>query len=132
MQTVTFIDLGASTNFVNKSFVKKHNLITTKLTNLYEVKNANETFNKAGNITHAIQAYMKIDMHKHTQYLLVTDLENKDMYIDYQFLHQHNSKIDWTKGNWKFTRCSESYHVLRWQTHQAIDLKFGIEESIAH
>ena len=87
MQTVALIDSGATTNFVNRTFVEKHNLITTKLANLYEVRNADGTSNKAGNITHAIQAYMEIDMHKHTQYLLVANLKNKDMYIGYQFLH---------------------------------------------
>ena len=130
-RTVALIDSGTTTNFVNKSFVEKHNLITTKLANPYEVRNADGTSNKAGNITHAVRAYIEIGTHKHTQYLLVTNLGDKDMYIGYQFLHRHNPEIDWAKGDWKFTRCSESCHVPRRQTKAALDLEFGIEESIA-
>ena len=93
-QTVTLVDSDATMNFINKSFIKKHNLITTKLANLYEVRNADGTSNKAGNIIHAVRAYIEIGTHKHTQYLLVTNLGDKDMYIGYQFLHRHNSEID--------------------------------------
>ena len=98
MQAEALVDLKAIMNFVNKSFVKKHQLITTQLANPYEVKNANETFNKFDNITHTVHIYIEIGTHKHTQYLLITDFSDKNMYIGYQFLHQHNSFINWAKG----------------------------------
>lgn len=101
------MDSGATTSFINKSFVKSNNLVTTKLATAYQVRNADNTLNKAGRITHAVKAYIEIETHKHTQQLLVTDLGDKDVYIGYEFLYKHNSTINWAAGEWEFTRCPE-------------------------
>ena len=53
-QAEALVDSGATTSFINKSFVEKNNLVTIKLANPYEVKNADGTINKAGQITHAL------------------------------------------------------------------------------
>ena len=94
VQTEALVDSGATTNFIDYKFVSENNLVTNKLATPYEVRNADGTSNKAGNITHAVRAYIEIETHKHTQYLLVTNLGDKDMYIGYQFLHRHNPEID--------------------------------------
>jgi len=44
------------------------------------------TPNKVGQITEYIQAYVEIGSHKITQYLFVTNLENKEMMIGYSYL----------------------------------------------
>ena len=82
-QAEALVDSGATTSFINTKFVESNNLVTTKLATPYEVRNANGTPNKAGQITHALRAYIEIGTHKHTQYLLVTNLGDKDMFIGY-------------------------------------------------
>jgi len=67
------------------------------------------TPNKAGQITEYVQAYVEIGSHKMTQYLFVTNLENKEMMIGYLYLYKHNPNIDWQKGQWEFTRCLDTY-----------------------
>ena len=44
------------------------------------------TPNKVGQITEYVQAYVEIGSHKITQYLFVTNLENKEMMIGYSYL----------------------------------------------
>ena len=109
-QAVALIDSEATTSFINKSFVKTNKLVTIKLATLYQVRNANNTLNKGGHITEAIKAYIEIGTHKHKQLLLVTDLDDKDMYIGYEFLYKHNPTINFATREWEFTNCPEQCH----------------------
>jgi hypothetical protein len=61
------VDSGATSNFINKSFVKKHNLVMNKMANLYEVRNADGTANKDGRIAYYVRTYIKIREHATTQ-----------------------------------------------------------------
>jgi len=51
VQTKALVDLGATTNFVNRVVMENNNLVTHKLANLYCVINADGTPNKVGQIT---------------------------------------------------------------------------------
>ena len=70
--------------------MENNNLVTYKLANLYYVINADSTPNKVGYITEYIWAYVEIGLHRTTQYLFVTNLENKEMMIGYLYLYKHN------------------------------------------
>jgi len=98
VQTKALVDLGATTNFVDRVVVENNNLVTHKLANLYRVINANGTPNKVGQITEYVRAYIEIGSHKTTQHLFVTNLGNKEMMIGYSYLYKHNPNIDWRKG----------------------------------
>jgi len=108
VQTKTLVDLGATTNFVNRVVVENNNLVTYKLANPYCVINVDSTPNKAGYITEYVQAYVEIGLYRTTQHLFVTNLGNKEMMIGYSYLYKHNPNIDWQKGQWEFTRCPDT------------------------
>jgi len=95
VQTEALVDLGATTNFVDRVVVKNNNLVTHKLANPYRVINADGTPNKAGQITEHVRAYVEIGSHKMTQHLFVTNLGNKEMMIDYSYLYKHNPNMNW-------------------------------------
>ena len=46
VQTEALVDLGATTNFVDRVFVENNNLVKYKLANLYKVVNMDGTPNK--------------------------------------------------------------------------------------
>src|SRR5258708_6104552 len=115
------VDSGAMSNFINKSFMKKHNLVTQKMANPYEVRNADGTTNKDGQISHFVRAYIEVGSHKSTHYLYVTNLGDKDMMIGYTYLHKHNPTIDWEKGEWQFTRCPESCKAYKPRKNKIIE-----------
>jgi len=75
-----------------------NNLVMHKLANLYHIINANDTPNKAGQITEYVWAYVEIGSYKMTQYLFVTNLGNKKMIIGYLYLYKHNPNINWQNG----------------------------------
>jgi len=108
VQTEALVDLGATTNFVDRVVMENNNLATHKLANLYYVINVDGTSNKAGQITEYIQAYVEIESHKTTQHLFVTNLGNKEMMINYLYLYKYNPNINWQKGQWEFTRCLDT------------------------
>jgi len=108
VQTKALVDLGATTNFVDRVVVENNNLVTYKLANPYCVINADGTPNKAGYITEYVRAYVEIGSHRTTQHLFVTNLGNKEMMIGYSYLYKHNPNIDWQKGQWEFTRCPDT------------------------
>jgi len=91
-------DLGATMNFIDRVVMENNNLEMYKLANPYYVINVESTPNKVGQITEYVQAYVEIGSHKTTQYLFVTNLENKEMLIGYSYLYKHNPNIDWRKG----------------------------------
>jgi len=95
VQTKALVDLGATTNFVNRVVMENNNLVTYKLANLYCIINADGTPNKVGQITEYVQAYVEIGLHKTAQHLFVTNLGNKKMIIGYLYLYKHNPNIDW-------------------------------------
>jgi len=84
-------------NFVDRIVIENNNLVTYKLANPYYVINVNGTSNKIEQITEYIWAYIEIGSHKTTQYLFVTNLENKEIIIGYLYLYKHNPNIDWQK-----------------------------------
>jgi hypothetical protein len=108
VQTEALVDSGATTNFIDKEFVKQKNLATHKLASPYKVINADGTPNRAGQINEYVRAYVEIGDHKSTHYLFVTQLGNKDMMIGYSYLYKHNPTINWHKGEWEFTRCPDT------------------------
>ena len=108
VQTEALVDSGATTNFIDKTFVEQNHLVTNKLASPYNVLNADGTPNVAGRITDYVRAYVEIGSHKSTHYLFVTHLGNKNMMIGYSYLHQHNPSIDWRAGEWEFTRCPDT------------------------
>jgi len=109
VQTKALVDLGTTTNFVDRVVVENNNLVTYKLANPYCVINVDSTPNKTGQITKYVQAYIEIGLYKTTQHLFVTNLGNKEMMIGYSYLYKHNPNIDWQKGQWEFTKCLDTY-----------------------
>jgi len=66
VQTEALVDLGATTNFINRVVMENNNLVMHKLANPYCVINVDGTPNKVGQITEYVQAYVEIGSHKIT------------------------------------------------------------------
>ena len=116
MQVEALVDSGATTMFIDKTFVRKNHLVTNRLPKPCPVTNADGTPNKAGFITEYVRAYLDIEGHKSKNVLFVTSLGDKDMMIGYSFLYHHNPEIDF-HGNLEFTRCPDTCTNKARKTH---------------
>lgn len=105
VQAEALVDSGATTNFIDKTFVESNHLVTYKLATPHNVRNADGTPNVAGQIKEYVRALIEVGTHQSTQYLFVTQLGDKQMMIGYSYLYKHNPSIDWQTGEWEFTRC---------------------------
>jgi len=45
--------------------------------------------------------------------------------IGYSYLYKHNPTINWQKGQWKFTRCPDTYTYKAYKTR---DVEAGVNE----
>lgn len=102
------VDSGATTNFINSTFVKKHHLEKKQVAKPLNVTNADGTINTAGTITHYVKARLQLGNHVTEHNLYIINLGDKDMMIGYTYLYAHNPEIDWLHGKWRFTRCPDS------------------------
>jgi len=66
VQTKALVNLGATTNFINRVVIENNNLVIYKLVNPYYVINVDGTPNKAEQITEYVQAYIEIRSHRMT------------------------------------------------------------------
>ena len=48
---------------------------------------------------------IKINGHKETLEVVVTDLNGTDMFLGHDWLVKHNPEVNWKNGTIKFTRC---------------------------
>ena len=108
VQTKGLVDSGAMANFISHRFVQTNHLVSNRLAHSIPVRNADGTTNSLGSIKYYVRALLQIGDHKTTQRFLVTDLGDKDVMIGYTYLHRHNPEIDWSNGDWEFTRCSDT------------------------
>lgn len=105
------IDSGVSTLFINKRFVKEHNVTTQKLKDSIPVYNIDGTPNQAGHITHVAVLGMRIGEHNEQAVFTVTDIGPEDVIIGIDWLRKHNPSIDWYEGLVVMDGCPDECHI---------------------
>ena len=108
VQTTALVDTGAYAVFISQKFAKKHKLKTNQLAHEVRVYNADGSQNRNGSIEEYAWLDIAIGDHVSRQACLITDLGGKDMFLGYSYLKKHNPEIDWSKGEWLYSRCPET------------------------
>ena len=98
---MVFLSLSAvfSHSFANKAQMMLKPLLVPR-----QSYNANGSENTAGVITHYIALRLNVNDHSKLCHFYVIDLVNQDLFLGYDWLHQHNPTIDW-KSNSLFLSC---------------------------
>ena len=89
------VDSGSSSSCINQKFVKENNLNTIKLLFLITCYNADRSMNKDRSITEVIKMKMTIRDYQELIQLLVTNLSNYDLFLEYNWLQKYNLSINW-------------------------------------
>jgi hypothetical protein len=99
------IDCGATGCFIDIEWAKLNNIHTRPLTNPIPVYNVDGTANDAGAITDIADVILRYEQHsEHTQ-LAVTHLGKQSLILGYNWLRNHNPKINWQTKDVKMSRC---------------------------
>src|SRR5712692_3898881 len=106
VQCKALVDRGATGSFISWRLVKQHHMKKVLLPKPITIRNADDTTNKYGQITHQVFLAVKIQKHHEVLCLYVSDVGEDDLLLGYNWLHHHNPTIDWREPTIDFSRCN--------------------------
>jgi len=116
------LDNGATGSFIDWDFICSKGINTQTLLCNILVFNVDGSPNEAGQISKVVDILLCYKTHSERMLLAVSRLGKQSLILGYNWLKDHNSKIDWEKGKVKMTRCplqcKEGYALRKEQTHQ--------------
>jgi len=99
------LDSGATGSFINRDFVRSKGMNTQTLLHNILVFNIDGSPNEAGQISKVVDVVLRYKTHSERMLLAVSRLGKQSLILGYNWLKDHNPKIDWEKGEVEITRC---------------------------
>jgi len=99
------LDCGATRSFVDRDFVRSKGMNTWTLSRNILVFNVDGSPNEAGQISEVIDVVLQYKTHSKRMLLAVSGLGKQNLILGYDWLKDHNPKIDWEKREVEMTRC---------------------------
>jgi len=116
------LDSGATRSFIDRDFVCSKGINTWTLSRNIPVFNVNGFPNETGQISEVVDVLLCYKTHSERMLLAVSGLRKQSLILGYNWLKDHNPKVDWEKGEVEMTRCPlrcKGGRALRKkQTHQ--------------
>jgi len=116
------LDCGATGSLIDRDFVCLKGMNTQTLSHNIPVFNVNSSPNKARQISEVVDIVLCYKTHSKRMLLAISRLGKQSLILDYDWLKDHNPKVDWEKGEVEMTRCPlhcKGGHALqKEQTHQ--------------
>jgi len=99
------LDCGATGSFIDRDFVCSKGINTWTLSHNIPVFNVDGSPNKAGQISEVMDIVFCYKTHSERILLAVSRLGKQSLILGYDWLKDHNPRIDWEKGEVEMTRC---------------------------
>jgi len=99
------LDCGATGSFINRDFVCSKGMNTWTLSCNIPVFNIDGSPNEAGQISEVVDVVLRYKTYSERMLLAVSRLGKQNLILSYDWLKDHNPKIDWEKGEVEMTRC---------------------------
>ena len=116
------LDSGATGSFIDRDFICSKGMNTRTLSRNIPVFNIDSSPNEAGQISEVVDVLLHYKTHSERMLLAVSRLGKQSLILGYNWLKDHNPKVNWEKEEVKMTRCSlrcEGGRALqKEQTHQ--------------
>jgi len=110
------LDSGATRNLIDRDFVHSKGMNTRTLSHNIPVFNVDGSPNEAGQISEVVDVVLCYKTHSERMLLAVSGLGKQSLILGYDWLKDHNPKIDWEKGEVRMTCCPLQYkegHILQ-------------------
>src|SRR6266436_2111978 len=108
VSTSTLLDSGATSIFINQSFVQKHQLETIPLPQPVLVCNVDSSANENGSVMEEVHITLRFGCHSERAHLSVTNLGQQTVIIRHSWLTLHNLEVDWAAQKVLMMRCPPS------------------------
>ena len=105
LKATAMLDSGASSIFINSRFVQRHELKTSELEYPILLRNADNTENAMGRITHEVLLDLEVRGHQEKVLASVADIGDDELIIGIDWLRHHNPEIDWADERIDLNRC---------------------------
>jgi len=116
------LDCGATGSLIDRDFVCSKEMNTWTLSHNIPVFNVDSSPNEAGQISEVMNMVLRYKTHSERMLLAVSRLGKQSLILGYNWLKDHNPKVDWEKGKVEMTRCplrcKGERALWKEQTHQ--------------
>jgi len=99
------LDSRATRSFIDRDFVCSKGINTRALSHNILVFNVDGSPNEARQISEVVNVLLRYKTHSERMLLAVSRLGKQSLILGYNWLKDHNPKIDWEKGEVEMTRC---------------------------
>jgi len=99
------LDCGATGSLIDRDFVHLKGMNTRTLLHNIPVFNVDSAPNEAGQISEVVDVVLYYKTHSERMLLAVSRLGKQNLILGYDWLKDHNPKIDWEKKEGEMTRC---------------------------
>ena len=103
------LDCGATRSLIDRDFVCSKGMNTQTLSHNIPVFNVDGSPNETGQISEVVNIVLWYNTHSERMLLVVLGLGKQSLILGYDWLKDHNPKIDWEKGEVEMTRCPLRY-----------------------
>jgi len=116
------LDSGATRSFIDRDFIRSKGINTRTLSHNIPVFNVDGSPNEAGQISEVVDILLRYKTHSKRMLLAISGLGKQSLILGYNWLKDHNPKVDWEKEEVEMTHCPlwcEGGRALqKEQTHQ--------------
>ena len=102
----TLLDCRATKSFIDRDFVCLKGMNTQTLSCNIPVFNVDSSPNEAGQISEVVDVVLYYKTHSERMLLAVSGLRKQSLILGYDWLKDHNPRIDWEKEEVEITYCS--------------------------
>jgi len=100
------LDSRATGSFIDRDFIRSKGINTWTLSCNILVFNVDGSPNEAGQISEVVDMLLHYKTHSKRMLLAVSGLRKQSLILGYNWLKDHNPKVDWEKREVEMTRCS--------------------------
>ena len=99
------LDCRATGSLINRDFVCLKGMNTWTLSHNIPIFNVDGSPNKAGQISEVMDIVLWYKTHSERVLLAISGLGKQSLILGYDWLKNHNPKINWEKGEVEMTHC---------------------------
>jgi len=99
------LDCEATRSLIDRDFVRSKGMNTQTLSHNIPIFNIDGSPNEAGQISEVVDIVLCYKTHSERMLLAVSGLGKQSLILGYDWLKDHNPRIDWEKGEVEMTHC---------------------------